>query len=366
MLIKDIHEDPKLELQLIATGMHLSPEFGLTYREIEKDGYCISKKIEISLSADTPTAVTKSTGLGMIGFADAFKDLKPDMVLILGDRYEILAASIAALIARIPIAHIHGGETTEGAFDEAIRHSITKMAWWHFVAAEDYKTRVIQLGENPERVHMVGGLGVDIIKNIKLLTKSKLENKTGFNFGNKNLLVTYHPVTLENETSEQQFDELLNCLNKLDDTKIIFTLSNSDTHGRIINTMIKSYVRNHALNAKAFTSMGQVNYLSTLQFIDGVVGNSSSGLLEAPTFKIGTINIGDRQKGRLKANSVIDCNPNQKSIALAIGKLYSKDFQDILKLTKNPYGHGNASSKIIKILKNELPPKDVKKIFYDL
>jgi len=209
-------------------------------------------------------------------------------------------------------------------------------------------------------------MGVDCIKNIKLLTKAKLESKIGFNFGNKNLLVTYHPVTLENETSQQQFNELLNCLSKLDDTKIIFTLSNSDTHGRIINTMIKSYVENHALNAKAFNSMGQINYLSTLQFIDGVVGNSSSGLLEAPTFKIGTINIGDRQKGRLKANSVIDCNPDQKAIALAIEKLYSKDFQAILKLTKNPYGNGNASSTIMKILKNELPPKDVKKDFYDL
>ena len=213
---------------------------------------------------------------------------------------------------------------------------------------------------------MVGGLGVDIIKNVKLLTKSEIESKIGFSFGRKNLLVTYHPVTLENETSEQHFNNLLNCLNKLDDTKIIFTLSNSDTHGRIINTMIKSYVRDHASNAKAFTSMGQINYLSALQFIDGVIGNSSSGLLEAPTFKIGTINIGDRQKGRLKAKSVIDCNPNQKSISAAIEKLFSKGFKNKLKLTKNPYGNGNASSKIIRILKNDTIPKNLKKAFYDL
>lgn len=346
--------------------MHLSPEFGLTYREVEKDGFPIAKKIEMALSADTSTAVTKSTGLGMIGFADAFQVLKPDIVVVLGDRYEMLAASTAALIARIPIAHIHGGETTQGAFDEAIRHSITKMAWWHFVAAEEYKTRVIQLGENPKRVHMVGGLGVDWIKNKKLLTKSKLANKIGFNFGNKNLLVTYHPVTLENKTSQRQFNELLNCLSKLDDTKFIFTFSNADTHGRIINNMIRSFVDNHPFNAKAFASIGHMNYLSTLQFVDGVVGNSSSGLLEAPTFKIGTINIGDRQKGRLKAKSVISCNPNQESIAAAIEKLYTKDFQAGLKTVKNPYGNGNASGKILDILSNELLPKNIKKVFYDL
>jgi GDP/UDP-N,N'-diacetylbacillosamine 2-epimerase (hydrolysing) len=364
--MKGIQDTPEFELQLIATGMHLSPEFGLTYKEIEKDGFKINKKVEMLLTSDTPSAISKSTGLGIVGFADAFNSLNPELLIVLGDRYEILAATIAALFERIPIGHIHGGETTEGAFDEAIRHSITKMSWWHFVATKEYQKRVIQLGEDPNRVYLTGGMGVDCIKNIKLLTKAKLESKIGFNFGNKNLLVTYHPVTLENETSQQQFNELLNCLSKLDDTKIIFTLTNSDTHGRIINTMIKSYVENHTSNTKAFNSMGQINYLSALQFIDGVVGNSSSGLLEAPTFKIGTINIGDRQKGRLKTDSVIDCNPNQESISAAIEKLYTKDFQTKLKLVKNPYGDGNASGKILKILSNGALPKDVKKVFYDL
>ena len=361
--MKGIQDADEFELQLIATGMHLSPEFGSTYKEIEKDGFKINNKVEMLLASDTPSSISKSTGLGIVGFTDAFSSLTPELLIVLGDRYEILAA---ALFERIPIAHIHGGETTEGAYDEAIRHSITKMSWWHFVATKEYQKRVIQLGENPNRVYLTGGMGVDCIKNIKLLSKANLESKIGFNFGNKNLLVTYHPVTLENETPERGFNELLNCLSKLDNTKIIFTLSNSDSYGSIINAMIKSYVEHNPLNAKVFRSMGQVNYLSTLQFVDGVVGNSSSGLLEAPTFKIGTVNIGNRQKGRIKAGSVIDCNPDQASIAAAIGKLYSNNFQTKLKSVKNPYGDGNASEKILKILINKSLPKDVKKSFHDL
>jgi GDP/UDP-N,N'-diacetylbacillosamine 2-epimerase (hydrolysing) len=365
-LMKGIQEDPELELQLIATGMHMSPEFGLTYREIEKDGFTINKKIEMIISADTPSAISKSTGIGLIGFSDAFVDLASDIVIILGDRYELLAASAAALFARIPIGHIHGGETTIGAFDEAIRHSITKMAWWHFVAAEDYRKRVIQLGEDPQRVFLVGGMGADGIKKTRLLNKSNLEKEIGFNLGRKNLLVTYHPVTLENETSKDDFNELLKCLDQLNNTNIIFTLANSDTHGRVINSMIHSFVDDHPTVSKAFTSMGQIKYLSALKYVDAVVGNSSSGLLEAPTFKIGTINIGDRQKGRLKAHSVIDCVPSRVSITSAIEKLYSTDFQTKLKTVKNPYGGGNASDKIIEILINNPVPEHIKKQFYDL
>ena len=365
-LIKFIEDDPKIELQIIATGMHLSPEFGLTYKEIENDGFSINKKIEMVVSADTPQSISKSTGLGLIGFADAYVDLRPDIIVVLGDRYELLAASTAALFARIPIAHIHGGETTEGAFDEAIRHSITKMAWWHFVAAGEYKKRVIQLGESPQRIFLVGGMGVDGIKKTELLSKPELENAIGYKFGEKNLLVTYHPVTLENETSQSQFNVLLTCLEKLDDTKIIFTLSNSDTQGRIINQMIKSFVEDHPSNTIAFPSMGRLNYLSTLKVVDGVIGNSSSGLAEAPTFKIGTINIGDRQKGRLKAESVIDCEPTKKSINNAIDILYSKDFQIILPAVVNPYGEGNAVEKIMKVLLSSKLPEETKKEFYDL
>ena len=365
-LMKGIREDPELELQIIATGMHMSPEFGLTYREIEKDGFTINKKIEMILSADTPGAISKSTGMGIIGFSDAYVDLAPDIVIVLGDRYELLAASTAALFARIPIGHIHGGETTIGAFDEAIRHSITKMAWWHFVAAEDYRKRVIQLGEDPQRVHLVGGIGIDGINKTKLLNKTDLEKVIDFKFGEKTLLVTFHPVTLENETSKKQFEELLGCLDKLKGTNIIFTLSNSDTSGRIINSMIHSFVKDHSSNTKFFTSMGQLNYLSSLQFVDGIVGNSSSGLLEAPTFRVGTINIGDRQKGRLKAKSIIDCEPNKASIKQAIENLYSKDFQNILPIVENPYGKGNASEKILEILLKVKIPEEPKKEFYNL
>jgi len=364
--MKGIQQKPELDLKIIVTGMHLSPEFGLTYRVIEKDGFNIDKKIEMILSADTPASISKSTGLGLIGFSEAFNEIKPDLVIILGDRYEILPAAIASLFSRIPIGHIHGGETTEGSVDEAIRHSITKMAWWHFVATKEYRKRVIQLGEDPKRVHLVGGLGVDGIKKTKLLNKTDLEKVLDFKFGKRNLLVTFHPVTLEDDTSKKQFKELLFCLDKLKDTNIIFTLSNSDTSGRIINNLIQRYVKGHSFNTIFYTSMGQLNYLSSLQFVDGVVGNSSSGLLEAPTFSVGTVNIGDRQKGRMKAKSVIDCEPKRTSIKKAIETLYSEDFKKILPSIENPYGKGNASEKIIEILLKKKIPKQPKKNFYNL
>ena len=365
-LMKSIEDDPKMELQIIATGMHLSHEFGLTYKEIEKDGFRIDKKVEMLLSADTPSAITKSTGLEMIGLADALAELHPDLMIVLGDRYELLAAAFAALVARIPIAHISGGEKTKGAYDESIRHAITKMAWWHFVAAEEYEKRVIQLGEDLQQVFNVGGLGVDAIKKAKLLSKDELTEKTEIQFGEKNLLITYHPVTLEHKSSQKQFQALLDVLDELKDIQLIFTMPNSDSDGRIIKDMIDEFVSSHSDRSIAFTSMGHLNYLSTMQFVDGVVGNSSSGLAEAPTFKIGTINIGDRQKGRLKAKSVIDCESITQSIKGAIGTLYSEDFQKILPSVVNPYGEGNATEKIMAVLKNEPIPKELKKEFYDL
>jgi GDP/UDP-N,N'-diacetylbacillosamine 2-epimerase (hydrolysing) len=364
--MKGVQKEPTLQLQVIATGMHCSPEFGLTYKEIEKDGFYIDKKVEMILSADTPSSIAKSTGVGLIGFSDAYTDLEPDVIIVLGDRYELLAASTTALFFRIPVGHIHGGETTEGAFDEAIRHSISKIAWWHFVAAEEYKNRVIQLGEDPKRVFLVGGMGVDGIKKMPLLKQNKLEESIGFNFGQKNLLVTYHPVTLENNSTEIQIQELLKSLGELVDTKIIFTRPNSDTNGRIINKYIDNFVNNHPQSSIAFTNMGQKNYLSTLQFVDAVVGNSSSGLLEAPTFKIGTVNIGDRQKGRLKSESVIDCKVNKESILKAISTIYSAPFQKKLKSVKNPYGEGSGSEKIINVLKSKPLPSELKKKFYNL
>tara|TARA_Y100000748_G_scaffold302931_1_gene306628 strand:+ start:687 stop:1847 length:1161 start_codon:yes stop_codon:yes gene_type:complete len=365
-LMDGINKSTKLDLQIIATGMHLSPEFGLTYQEIENDGFKIDKKIEMLLSADTASSILKSTGLGLVGFADVFHELNPDIVIILGDRYEVLAVSLAAMFENIPIAHIHGGETTAGAFDEAIRHSITKMSWWHFVAADEYEKRVIQLGENPERVFNVGGLGVDAIKKTNLLSKDELMIKTGIKFGKKNLLITYHPVTLENKTSQQHFKSLLDVLSEIKDIYLIFTMPNADSDSRIIKNMINDFLLNQSERLISFTSMGSLNYLSTLQYVDGVIGNSSSGLTEAPTFKIGTINIGDRQKGRLKAESIIDCEPIKKSIKLAIEKLYGRKFQKNLHSVRNPYGDGNAIEKIINLLSNNPIPEEMKKDFYDL
>lgn len=364
-LMKGIQADSELELQLIVTGMHLSPEFGLTYQEIEKE-FFISKKIEMLLSSDTAVGISKSIGLAQISFAEAFDELQPDLVIVLGDRYEIFAAASAAMIARIPIAHLHGGETTEGAFDEAMRHSITKMSHLHFTATEQYRNRVIQLGETPERVFNVGGMGIENIKRLKLLSKEEFEKSIDFKLAEKNLLVTFHPVTLEKSTAQQQFAELLSALDSLANTHIIFTKANSDTDGRIINQMIDNYVSANPCKAVGFTSLGQLRYLSALQYMDAMVGNSSSGLAEAPSFKIGTINIGDRQKGRIQASSVIDCEPSQASIGQAFEELYTLEFKKELATTVNPYGDGLASIEIIKVIKNICLNNIVKKIFYDL
>jgi len=364
-LIREIDVDKDLELQIIATGMHLSPEFGNTYQQIEEDGFFINKKVDISLTSDTELAISKSMGLGMIGFADAFDELQSNLIVVLGDRFEIFSAVSSAMIAKIPVAHLHGGEVTEGAFDESIRHSITKMSHLHFAATNKYRNRIIQLGEQPNRVFNVGGLGVDSINKLKLLSKSDFENAIDFKLGKKNILVTFHPVTLENFTSKVQFQELLNSIDELKNTRIIFTKANSDTDSRVINSMIETYTSVND-NSIAFTSMGQLNYLSALQFVDAVVGNSSSGLLEAPSFNIATIDIGDRQKGRIKADSVISCLPTQESIGSAFDKAYSEGFQNIVNNTKNPYGNGGASKAVVDIIKNFDLNEILKKTFYDL
>jgi GDP/UDP-N,N'-diacetylbacillosamine 2-epimerase (hydrolysing) len=351
-LMKDIDQDLDLTLHIIVTGMHLSPEFGLTWKQIERDGFNIQKKVEMLLSSDTPSGIVKSVGLGMIGFVDVFEDLKPDIIVILGDRFEIFSAAVAATIFRIPIAHIHGGEVTEGAIDESLRHSITKMSHLHFTATCEYRNRVIQLGEDPDKTFNFGGLGVDCIKRTALLSREALQKSIGLYFNEKNLLVTFHPVTLEKNTSKDQFQALLDVLEEQENTNLIFTKPNADTEGRILIQMIDEYVEKNASKAISFISLGQLRYLSVLQYVDAVVGNSSSGLTEAPSFKIGTINIGDRQRGRIKAQSVIDCKPNIKSIRSAFKKLYSDEFQNRLKNLKNCYGEGGASHKIKEVLKN--------------
>jgi len=367
-VMEGIRQSPELELQLVVTGMHLSPEFGMTVEAIEADGFEVDRKLEMLLSTDTAVGVTKSMGLGMIGFADALAQLKPDLILVLGDRYEIFAVAASAMIARIPIAHLHGGEITEGAFDEAIRHSITKMSHIHFVAADDYRQRVIQLGEQPERVFNVGGLGIDNILRLKLLTCDELEEMLNFKLKKRNLLITFHPVTLEQNTSAHQMDELLAALAELEDTGLIFTMPNADTEGRVLSRQIEAFCAQHS-QARSYTSLGQLRYLSCINLVDGVIGNSSSGLLEVPSFKKGTINIGDRQRGRLRAASVIDCEPDQDSIRNALKRLYSAEFQTMLPIVENPYGNGGASEAIVNILEQILidgfTENLLKKCFFD-
>lgn len=348
-VIDGILKSPVLDLQLIATGMHLSPEFGLTLQEIEADGHRIDRKVEMLLSSDTPVGITKSMGLGMIGLADALAELQPDLLLVLGDRFEILTAASAALIARIPIAHIHGGELTEGAFDDAIRHSITKMAHLHFVAAEEYRLRVIQLGEMPSRVFCVGSLGIDAIKRLKLLSREELEESLDFRLGARNLLITFHPVTLEENSSARQMIELFDALDELSDVHLIFTMPNADTEGRVLFQMVKDYCRNH-ITAKAFTSLGHKRYLSCIKHVDAVVGNSSSGLFEAPALRTLTINIGDRQRGRLRASSVIDCDPRHDSIAQSLKIVYSDTADKMRQNIKNPCDIEGSCSSIVNYL----------------
>jgi len=351
-LMDEIKSDPDLELQIVASCMHLSPEFGLTYQEIEKDGFNIDEKVEMLLSSDTPSGIVKSMGLGMIGYIDALNRLKPDITVVLGDRFEALAFAIASFVNRIPIAHLYGGEITEGAIDDAFRHCITKLSYLHFTSTEEYRRRVIQLGEEPQRVFNVGALGIDNIKKMKLLTKNEIESKLGIKFKSKNLLITYHPVTLKKDESEKEFKALLNVLKEIEDTLFIFTKPNADTEGRKIINLIEEFVKENSGKAVVFTSLGQLKYLSIMQYVDAVVGNSSSGIIEAPSLKVPTINIGDRQKGRIRAKSVIDCKGTEEDIKKAFDIIYDKKFKETIKNISNPYGDGNSAKKIKNILKH--------------
>lgn len=361
-VMKEIQADPDLALQVIATGMHLSPEFGLTYRVIEEDGFIINEKVEMLLSSDTPVGVAKSIGLGVIGFADALARLRPEMLLLLGDRFEILSAAQTALVARIPVAHLFGGDTTEGAFDESIRHAITKMAHVHFVSHEDAAQRVRQLGENPQNVHLVGSTGIDQIQRLRLLNRIELEKEIGFNFSKRNLLVTFHPTTLDGQAPAIQFAELLSALDSFGpEVGVIFTKANADTSGRLLSDMVDDFCQDRS-HTKAYTSLGQLRYLSVMAQVDAVVGNSSSGLYEAPSFKVPTVNIGDRQKGRLQAASVINCGVEIGDIVNAVHTAFELNCDQVV----NPYGDGHSSEKIVNILKAvELDESLLKKKFFD-
>jgi len=364
-LMDEIKLDTSLSLQLLVSGMHLSPEFGNTYRLIEKDGFTINEKVETIENEDCTISTCKSIGRGIIGYAEALKRLHPDLLILLGDRSEAFAATTAAFLSQIPIAHLHGGEITEGAYDDAFRHAITKMSHLHFVSTDTYRQRVIQLGELPESVYNVGAIGLDYLDKENLLERNTLEKKLDFCFGNKTALVTFHPVTLEHGTAAKQFQQLLNALDQHHTLKIIFTKANADPEGRTINKMIDNYTAANPMRTISFTSMGHINYLSSMRFVDMVVGNSSSGILEAPSFGIPTINIGNRQAGRVKAASIIDCEPNQKAIAAAINKGLSNQFKSLARRVNNPYKKQETARQIKEIIK-KTTIHTLKKKFHDL
>ncbi|PIS12080.1 MAG: UDP-N-acetylglucosamine 2-epimerase (hydrolyzing) [Bdellovibrio sp. CG10_big_fil_rev_8_21_14_0_10_47_8] len=362
-VMKEIQGDPELQLQVLVTGMHLSPEFGLTYKTIEADGFQLDAKVEMLLSSDSPIGIAKSMGLGTIGYSEALDRLRPDILLVLGDRFELLALAQAALVARIPIAHISGGDSTEGVVDEAIRHSLTKMSHLHFTNSAVSAKRVRQLGENPEHIFHVGHVGVDYIKRLQMWSRDQLSESMGYSWQRQNILITFHPVTLETQTSAGQFQELLNALDRLGpDVGLIFTKPNADTDGRILISMVDEFVATRP-NAKAYTSLGQVRYLSTMSQVDAVVGNSSSALYEAPFLKKPTVNIGDRQRGRIQSSSIINCPPTEEAIEKAVREALVKDCS----ATENLFGDGTASQKIKDQLKKIKDPQALlKKKFFDL
>lgn len=367
-IIREIHEDPTLQLQLIVTGMHLVPEFGLTVKVIENDGFPIADKIDMLLSADTETAISISMGLGIIGFAKAYSRLAPDLIVVLGDRFEILSAVAAAVPFRIPVAHIHGGESTEGLIDEAVRHSVTKMSHIHFAATHQYRKRIIQMGETPEHVFCLGAPGLDNILRLDLKGKTEIFSELGIPEGKPVGIVTYHPVTLEKDSSASQIVELLSALDYFYDIYWVFTVPNADTGGRVIMEKLNAHVQKHSEIGKIFVSLGQLRYLSLLKHASVMVGNSSSGLIEAPAFALPVVNIGDRQKGRIKADNVIDVAECKKELLISsIKKALSDEFYQSLRKMKNPYGEGDSSKKIVKILRTfPLDDNLLKKTFFEL
>lgn len=367
-LMERLNRDKDIILQLIVTGMHLSPEFGYTYQEIQQDGFEINEYVEIILSSDTAVGTSKAMGLGLISLSEAYVRLKPDMLVILGDRFEMLSAAIAALNCHVPIAHIHGGETTEGALDEAYRHAITKMSYLHFTSTEVYRRRVIQLGEGPDRVFNVGAIAMDAIVNMKYLSEEELKKTLGVDFKRATVLFTFHPATLEEGETELQMENILNALDAFPELQIIFTKANSDMQGRHINYLIDQYVVENQHRAVIFSSLGQRNYLSCMKYCSAVIGNSSSGIIEAPALHIPTVDIGDRQKGRVKAESVIHCLPEKKSVIGAIRKALSKEFLAAAGKASNPYGSSGVSEKIHFTMKQYIAENkiDRKKKFYDI
>lgn len=365
-LLFELKKDKSVKLQILVAGMHLSREFGLTYQAIEDDGFICDEKVEMILSSDSVIAISKSMGLGMISFSEALSRLSPDVLVTLGDRYENMAVVTTAWVSRIPVAHIQGGEKTLGAIDDQFRHCITKMSSIHFVAAAEYEKRVIQLGEFPDKVFNVGALNVDAIKKIKFLPKVELEEELNFKFEGKTLLVTFHPVTLENNTSAKNFKHLLDAIDDISGLKIIFTKTLADTEGRVINEMIDKYVAVNKNKSVAFTSMGQIRYLSALNYIGAVAGNSSSGIIETPSFKVPTINIGIRESGRIIAKNVITVKNRKEDIKIALIRAFSLSFRKSIATMKNPYEKDDTAGSIARTLSNYQFGKTTMKEFYDL
>ena len=365
-LIKLTQKSKKTKLQIIATCMHLSPKFGNTYKEIEKDGFKITQKVKIPLNSDRPTDISNATARALIGISKAYKKLSPDIVVLLGDRFEMLSAAFAAAAAKIPIAHLHGGESSLGSLDEVIRHSITKMSSYHFVSTEKYRDRVIQLGEKPSSVYVVGALGVERIKKIKLFSKKDIEKKLNFTFDKNNILITYHPVTLDKHSAFKDVKEVLLALKKFKNTKKIFTMPNADVGGALINNMIKKFVKNKKNNSVFFKSLGQKMYFSVMKNSDLVLGNSSSGIIETPSLNKYSINIGDRQGGRVTAKSTITCEADQKIIIKVIKKIFFKNLKNTTKKFHNPYEKSNTSKKIYDKIKTLELKNIIKKKFYDI
>lgn len=365
-LMREIQEDSDLELQLIVTGAHLSPEYGNTVQEIERDGFQIHERIEMLLSSDTPNAVTKAMGLGLIGFADAYARLKPDIVVLLGDRYEMMVAAQAAMVAKIPIAHIHGGERTEGVIDEAIRHSITKMSHLHFVATDEYQRRVIQLGEHPDRVFNFGAIGIDNIIKLQLLEREELQRSLQFDLGDHYFVVTYHPVTLGLSQPARTFQELIEALNAYPEYKVIITKPNADPQNKEIISMIDRYADDNRDRVLSVSSLGQLRYLSAVKHCDAVIGNSSSGIIEVPVLKRPTVNVGDRQRGRAMGPTVINVSENKDDIIEGIELALSNKFQKIVQESESIYGKGNVSHKIKDVIKSYPLEGILLKIFHDM
>jgi GDP/UDP-N,N'-diacetylbacillosamine 2-epimerase (hydrolysing) len=365
-LAEQIRQSKNLTLQVLVSGSHLSEKFGMTVSEIEADGFLADAKVDILKYDDTPSGICKTMGLAIGAYGETLDRLRPDILVLLGDRYETFCAAVAAQIQRIPVSHIHGGETTEGAVDEAFRHSITKMAHLHFASCKEYCKRIIQLGEDPLRVFNVGALGIENIRKIILMSRNELELSIGFRLDAPFFLVTFHPVTLEEATAGDQFNNLLDALEKFSAHKIIFTKANADTDGHFINTMIDTYVATRRERCLAVSSLGMRRYLSAMKLCDAVVGNSSSGILEAPVFAVPTVNIGDRQKGRLRTKSIIDCEPTQASIHAALNQALNSSFRNDIKGLEHPCEKKETAHSIVQILETTPLNNILKKSFFNM